>query len=316
MPLFRSIVGLLAVALLSSSCAAAGTSGAQQPTPSGAEQHTPGAEQRTSGAEAPDRAVTKLLVYVVENHSLDQMRRGLPRLVERADRYGYATGYHALTHPSLGNYLAIAGGSTFDVTDDHPPADHPVAGESVFGQAIAAGKKAGLYADGMPSNCATEDGGRYAVRHNPWAYFVDERAACAEHDVPLTGLADDVAAGRLPNAGMVIPDVCNDAHNCDLATADAWLDDSLGQVLDGPDWRSGHLAVVITADEDDHRQDNLVLTTVLHPGLQGREFRGALDHYSLTRLYDEVLGAPLLRNARSAASMADAFGLDVAGAAH
>jgi acid phosphatase len=289
----RSIVVLLVVALLSASCASIGSSRAQQ----------------------PDRTVTKLLVYVVENHSLDQMRSGLPHVVELGDRYGYATGYHALTHPSLPNYLAIAGGSTFDVADDHPPADHRLHGQSVFGQALAAGRTATLYADGMATACATENGDRYAVRHNPWAYFADERAACKEHDVPLDGLADDVAAGRLPAAGMVIPDVCNDAHDCDLSVADVWLHDSLGRVLDGPDWKSGHLAVVVTADEDDHHQDNRVLTTVLHPDLHGTTYDGALDHYSLTRLYDEVLGAPLLRNARSAPSMADAFGLQVAGAA-
>ncbi len=34
-----------------------------------------------------------------------------------------------------------------------------------------------------------------------------------------------------------------------------------------------------------------------------------LDHYSLARLYAEVVGATPLRRARSAASLAEAFGL-------
>ncbi|MFC6344185.1 hypothetical protein ACFP8W_19545, partial [Nocardioides hankookensis] len=137
----------------------------------------------TSPASQPTTAVTKLLVVVVENHSLAEMRREMPYTFRLARRYGYATHYRAITHPSLPNYLAIAGGSTFGVTDDSSPASHPVHGRSVFGQARALGRTAGVYADGMPGRCAREPGGgRYAVKHNPWAYFVDERRACLRHD--------------------------------------------------------------------------------------------------------------------------------------
>jgi hypothetical protein len=272
---------------------------------------TRGAAARARRARAAVR-VTKLLVFVVENHSLDQMRREMPFTVGLGRRYGYATGYHAVTHPSLPNYLAITGGSTFGVTDDDLPTAHPLRGRSVFGQALSLHRTATLYADGMPRSCATANGGRrYAVKHNPWAYFVGERRSCLKYDVALPRLRSDIALGRLPNAGMVIPDLCHDAHDCGLSVADAWLREQLGPVLHGPDWRSGHLAVVITADEDDRRQDNLVLTTVLSPRLAGVSYAGPLNHYSLTRMYDEVLGAPLLRHAASATSMARAFGLAV-----
>ena len=36
-----------------------------------------------------------------------------------------------------------------------------------------------------------------------------------------------------------------------------------------------------------------------------------LDHYSLTRLYDDTAGLPYLHRARTAASMSKAFGLPV-----
>src|SRR4051794_29609342 len=214
-----------------------------------------------SGSARPAAAVTKLLVFVVENHSLDQMRSGMPYSYGLARSYGYATEYRAVAHPSLPDYLAIIGGSTFGAGSDVPPSAHEVHGHSVFGQALAAGKTATVYAEGMGGTCATENGGdKYAVRHNAWAYFVDERMACDRHDVPLDRLAGDVAAGRLPNAGMVVPDLCHDAHDCDLGVADDWLRQQVGRVLAGPDWRSGHLAVVLTADEDDRHQGNMVLT--------------------------------------------------------
>lgn len=257
--------------------------------------------------------VTKLLVFVVENHSLDQMREAMPYTAALGKHYAVATRYQAVAHPSLPNYLAMTGGSTFGVTDDDPPSSHATNQPSVFGQALSLGKTAKLYAEGMPGNCATESSGQYAVKHNPWAYHLSERSACAQYDVPATELGKDVTYGRLPNAGMVIPDLCNDAHDCDLSVADQWLRTQIGTVMSGPDWRSGHLAVVVTADEDDDHQDNLVLTAVAHPSVHGAVVATPLTHYSLARLYSEVVGGTPLANAATAPSMATAFGLDVAG---
>jgi hypothetical protein len=292
--------------------------GTEHPTAERTTQRTPSSTHETSSRpqSAPSPAgkqpVTKLLVFVVENHSLDEMRAQMPEAFALAERYGYATQYRALTHPSLPNYLAIAGGSTFGVTDDDSPAGHVIHGPSVFGQAIEAGRTAKVYADGMPGTCSLgTSGDRYAVKHNPWAYFVDEHALCARYDVPLQGFAADAASGSLPNAGLVIPNLCHDAHDadCDLADADAWLRDQVAAVLAGPDFAAGRLAVVLTADEDDHSQDNLVLTTVLHPSQRGHVVSTPLTHYSLTRLYDQVLRVPLLGQAATAPDMAQAFGL-------
>jgi hypothetical protein len=254
--------------------------------------------------------VTKVLVVIVENHSLDQMRTGMPYIYGLATRYGYADQYRAITHPSLPNYLAIAGGSTFGVTDDENPVAHVIHGSSVFGQALAQGRTAAVYAEGMPLACSSRNGGdRYAVRHNPWTYFVDERDACVAHDVPLDRLAADAASGHLPNVGMVVPNLCNDAHDCSLATADSWMRTNLRAVLAGPDYRAGRLAVVITADEDDHSHGNVVLTAVLQPSLHGLVVHAPLTHYSLSRSLSEVTGAAPMAEAAKAPSLLAAFGL-------
>jgi acid phosphatase len=274
------------------------------------QSQTPSMSGSRSGSA--DQAVTKLLVFVVENHSLDQMRSQMPEAFSLAERYGYATQYRAVTHPSLPNYLAIAGGDTFGVSDDNFPVKHPIHGESVFGQALAAGKTAKVYAEGMPGSCAVETGGeRYAVKHNPWAYFVDERDLCERYDLPMDEFTQDAASGDLPNAGMVVPDLCHDAHDagCPLAGADDWVRDHVDAALEGPDFASGRLAIVLTADEDDHSQGNLVLTTVLHPSQDRHVVDTRLTHFSLTRLYEQVLGVPLLRRAATAPDMAQAFGL-------
>jgi len=85
----------------------------------------------------------------------------------------------------------------------------------------------------------------------------------------------------------------------------------IGGVLAGPDYASGRLLVVITADEDHRDQGNLVLTTLLNPQLHGVVVSSRLDHYSLSRLYSEVLGAQPLARARSAPSLVSAFHLRV-----
>ncbi|MFT4264139.1 MAG: alkaline phosphatase family protein [Nocardioides sp.] len=284
--------------------------GAPAPTTSPAAPQVPSASP-PGAPTAADRSQTveKLLVFVVENHSLDQMQSQMPYTRGLAEQYGYANNFVALTHPSLPNYLAIAGGSTFGVHDDGPPSAHSASGSSVFGAAIDAGKTARLYAEAMTTACQRESHGTYAVKHNPWAYFVDETAQCQRDDVPLDRLANDVNSGSLPTVGMVIPDMCNDAHDCPLSRADDWMKRYVGIVLTGPDWRSGRLAVVITADEDDWRHGNKILTVVVHPSLHHAVVTDRLDHYSLSQAYATLAGIQPLGRARSAAPLLSAFGL-------
>lgn len=287
--LTRTLLALLALM----ACAAAAPAHAQSPA--------------TAARAVPP--VTKLLVFVEENHSLDQMRAGMPYVASLAEQYGHATDYRAIRHPSLPNYLAIAGGSTYGVADDALPPAHRLAGRSVFGQALRNHRTAATYAESMPVRCGRSNHGAYAPKHNPWTYFARERTACAAHDRGMRAFTADTAAGRLPRVGMVVPNLDHDAHDGSLATADAWFKTQMAKVFAGPDWKSGRLAVVLTADEDNRSQGNAVLTVVIHPSQDHHVVTTRLTHYSLTRLYDEVAHLPYLRNAATAPSMATAFGL-------
>lgn len=305
-----------ALALGASGCATA-TPPAATSSPastSAAGTGTPGAPaSRPARSPAPPAGpdvVTKVLVFVEENHSISEMKSEMPYTFSLAKQFGYATHYTAIGHPSLPNYIAIAAGQTHAITNDDPPSANPVSGSSVFGQAASSGKSVAVYVEGMPANCSTSDGGAdYAVKHNPWAYFVGERGACRRFDVPAKRLDAAITNGTLPNVGMVIPNLCHDAHDCSLAVADTWFKASMTKIFQGPDWKSGHLAVVLTADEDDQSQANTVLTVLIHPSQKAHVVTTALTHYSLTRLYEEVAGVPFLYGAASAASMSTAFGL-------
>jgi hypothetical protein len=272
---------------------------------------TPVAVRTTKPAKA---RITKVLVIIEENHSLAEMKSGMPFLYGVATHYGYATDYRAITHPSLPNYLAIAGGSTMGVSDDENPSAHLLHGPSVFGQTLSKGGTAKLYAEALSSPCARVSNGAFAVRHTPWTYFVDERSACLTGTVavgtPAAGpLADDINAGALPTTGMLVPDLQHDAHDGTLGQADAWLKGWLPRLTAGPDFISGRLAIVVTADEDDYTRVNKVLTVVLAKGLKHKVVSTPLTHYSLTRFIDEVASARPLRDAANASLLGAAFGL-------
>jgi len=259
---------------------------------------------------------TKVLVIVEENHTATAALNGMPYLARLARTYGRTTKYHAITHPSLPNYLAIAGGSTFGVKNDSDPSSHHITGSSIFDQALASGRTATVYAEGMQAACALTSHHRYAVRHNPWTYFSDPgaRANCRAHDVPAGttasgALRSDIRAGTLPTVGMVIPDLCHDAHDCSLATADGWLGSWMAAIQKGPDWTSGRLAVIVTFDEDDRTGGNTVLTTVVAPHTHAIVSAGAYTHYSLTRYLSALIHQPPLRRAATATSLRPAFHL-------
>ena len=261
---------------------------------------------------------TKVLVVIEENHSYAQMSAEKPYLFGLSKSYGYATDWTAITHPSLPNYLAIAGGSTFGINDDRNPAAHDGQigqAPSVFDQALDAGKSAGTYAESMPSadTCHLDDypigAATDAVRHNPWAYFPASRSRCRSRDLSLAGFAAAAKGDALPNVSFLIPNLCDDAHSCPLAAADAFLQRTLPDVLASKDFTSGRLTVVVTADEDDRHSGNVVLTSVLSTHLSGKVVSTHLTHYSLTRYIAEVLGVTPLGDGRTAPDLKSAFGL-------
>ena len=268
-------------------------------------------------ADATPAAVppTKVLVFLVENHTLDEMRAQMPWTAALADRYGYATTYHAMTHPSLPNYLAIAGGSTFGVQTTPTRAATRSAARRCSG-ARSGRQHRPPVRRGDARHVRDHAGGGVRRKHNPWAYFVDERADCDRYDVPLDDLAPDARAGTLPGAGMVIADMCHIAHDCPLATADAWLKTEVAPVLAGPDFRQGRLVVVITADEDDHSGDNRVLTVVASTDMPAPPGRRHPAHPSLPEspLRRGAALRTAARGGRDAPSLADAFHLGLTGA--
>jgi acid phosphatase len=307
---WRRGAGALVLAISLGLTACTGAAANSAPTPGS------GHSQVAARTASPATGVDKVLVIVEENRSVQDAEAHMPFLMSQARSYGTATNFYAERHPSLPNYLVLAGGSTFGVADDGNPDEYPLEGPSLFGQLVAAGRTAKTYADAMPTNCARENHETYAARHNPWTYFDDsaERAACEQFDVPsgsptAGALVDDLTAGNLPTFALLVPDLCHDGHDCSAATTDEWLQSWLPMIEKGPDFRSNRLAIVVTWDEDDDHSGNRIPMIVIHPSLKKQQVTKRLDHYGLSASIARIGGITPLRDADKGTDVLAAFGL-------
>jgi acid phosphatase len=281
------------------------------PAPSSASPtETPFAAPQDSPTQAD--GIDKILVMVIENKSIHQMQANAPKIWALGQQYGYATDFKALTHPSLPNYIAMAAGSTFGIQDDKEPSGHKLTGPSVFGRTIAAGGTAAIMAEGMGEPCNLGESGEYVPRHVPWTYFVNERDLCQQNVTDAKDLDIAVAAGGLPNVGMLVPDQCHNAHDCSLGQADDWVASQVEEAMTGPDWKSGRLVIVVTADEDNRKAGNQILTVVIHPSQNHHVVTKPLTIYSLHRLMAKIGKAQPQNKGKTAPDMAKAFGLPLA----
>jgi phospholipase C len=229
---------------------------------------------------------------------------------------GRATNYSAVTHPSLPNYIALASGDPQGVTDDKPPAFHPLAADSIFSQVKAAGLSWRSYQESAPANCTLVTTGLYLPRHDPATYFTPIRSDCTNWDVPMGStiagnFLSDLNTNTLPSFSFVTPNACNDMHDCPVAVGDNWLRTWLPMIIASPGYKAGTTAIFVTWDEDDGNNGNQVPTLVISPSTTaGFQSATAYTHYSLLRTTEEMFGlTAFLGNAATATSMRAEFNL-------
>jgi phospholipase C len=252
-----------------------------------------------------------VIVIVMENHSYSAVAHSSTYLNGLARHCGLATNYTAITHPSLPNYIALTSGGTQGIHDDCTSCT--VAAKSIFEQVGPAGWRA--YAESMPRAGFTGGGsGDYAKKHNPAAYYTRIAGAYARNGVPLGGagagaLVGDLKRNKLRKYSFVTPNLCNDEHDCDVSTGDAWLRGWVPKIIQSAAYRKGGTALFITYDEGDG-SDQRVYTVVVSPYTKAGTVSGArFTHYSQLRTTENLLGLRCLGAACGAGSMARAFGL-------
>ncbi len=250
-------------------------------------------------ASARARAADHVVVVIMENHAYDQVR-GAPYTASLIAQSASFSQAHALTHPSQPNYLMLWAASNLGVTNNDCPAPGSPFGAENLGHACeAAGLTWKAYSENLPapgSPVCDADGGLYARRHEPWTQFGNLTHA---NEVPFSQLGPDIGAGSLPDLAFVVPNNCDNTHDCSIATGDAWLGAHLPAMVTAAGPRG---LVILTWDEDDGSAGNHILTVFAGPLVQSNLVSSQpITHYSVVRAICDVLGLLPFANALDAA---------------
>lgn len=282
---------LLGLSLLASAC---GTppSGAR-PSPS-ATPVTPS----PSATPSPTPVPAHVFVIVMENRSYQQAV-AQPYAAGLVTRYGLATNYHAVAHPSLPNYLALTSGSTWGIHDD---GYHRLPLTGLGSELSDAGIAWRAYVEGFTGDCFASPY-PYALKHNPFAYY---GGRCPPAVVPLTQLGSDLA-GATPQLAWLIPGLCHDGHDCASSVADRWLATIVPQITGSAAWQENG-TLYITWDESSGLTNQVALIVVA-PNLQSHTSSASLDHFALAATIADQLGVARPGQSGGAPSIAQAFGI-------
>jgi phosphatidylinositol-3-phosphatase len=248
------------------------------------------------GTATPPPPRPHVFVIVMENHTIQEALSGR-FTASLANQYGVAENYHAVGHPSVPNYLALTSGSTWGIEDD---GYHVLPRQDIGTELTRANVSWRAYMEGLTGAGCMDSPVPYDPGHNPFAFY---GGACPTNVVPLSALGGDLAANtRLFT--WITPDRCHDSHDCDVATADAWLHSQVDQITASEAWKSDGV-LFITWDEDDESADNRVLTLVVAPGLGHRTSSREYTHYSLLATVEDLLGVKRLGESAAASPMTD-----------
>ena len=265
-----------------------------------------------SGGGGPVPLMGHVIVVVEENTDYSSVigSSSMPYLNGLAQQYALATKYYAVTHPSIGNYFMMTVGKIITNDDSYSGV---VSDDNIIRRLIAAGKTWKSYAEDLPSVGYTGgDVGNYARKHNVIALLSDVVNSPTQRNnlVPFTQFATDLAAGNLPDYSFVAPNLCNDAHDCSLATADQWLQTNIDPLVKNAAFQRDGL-LVITFDEssgDNVNGGGHVATVIVSPKAKhGYEGVGVYEHQSLLRLTAQALGVTPPNAAATAPDMGEFF---------
>jgi acid phosphatase len=250
----------------------------------------------------------------MENHGYNQTwnTSSTPYTTSLATRWGRATRYYAIAHPSLPNYLDLYGGSNRGITNDcNPSSGCHIGARSLADNLDAAGRTWKGYFEAMPAPCYVTDSGYYEAHHNPLIYFDDirtNRARCIAHVVPFPALQGDLASpATTPDYALIVPDNCHNTHDCPISTGDKWLARNIPPVLNSPACTRERCLVVLTWDEDNGGEGNHVLTVFAGSAARTSTVSSVgYDHFDLLRTIEDVLGVRTqTANDASASAMRD-----------
>jgi hypothetical protein len=230
------------------------------------------------------------VVIVVEENKLYSLVVGnpdAPYINSLLSRAAVFTNYHALTHPSQLNYLAMFSGSFQGVTNNTaPPPGVPFSTPNLGSLLIGAGRSFAGYSESQPEvgylGPVFEN---YRRRHNPWSNFSN---VPPESNLPYTHFPTPDHFDTLPTVSFVIPNLLNDMHSDSIGRGDAWLRDNLDAYIQ---WADTHYSLfILTFDESNAADSNHILTIFIGPMVRPGFYALPVNHLHLLRTLEDMYG--------------------------
>jgi len=242
-----------------------------------------------------------VVVVVMENHSFNDIigaTAAAPYINALASQGANFTSSFAIEHPSEPNYLDLFSGSNQGVTDDSCP--HTFDTANLGSELIAANLTFAGYSEDLPTVATKCTSGLYARKHNPWVNF---RNVPAESNLPFTAFPTDFST--LPTLAFVVPNLCNDTHDCSITTGDTWLSVNIGAYAQ---WAKAHDSLlVLTWDEDDHSQSNQIPTLFVGALVIPGNYSESIDHFRVLATLETMYGLELTGSAADRSAVTDVW---------
>jgi hypothetical protein len=266
----------------------------------GAVAELPNAEQTASLTTLP--RPDHVVIAIMENTGYSTLvgNSEAPYINSLMNAGASFTNSHGVTHPSQPNYLALFSGGTQGVTGDTCPVRFT--GVANLGsQLLGAGLSYASFSEDLPSvgfgGCTSAN---YARKHAPW---VDFNNVPVGTQLPFSSFPSDYSS--LPAVSFVVPNLCNDMHDCSIATGDTWLKDHLDGYVQ---WAMTHNSLLIlTWDEDDFTAANQIATIFVGATVRPGNYSESITHYHVLSTVESMYGLARLGNAASANPISDVW---------
>jgi acid phosphatase len=265
-----------------------------------------------SGGPTPTLPVFSHVVTIIfENHEYNSIigSPSAPYFNSLARAHGLGTAYDGIMHPSLPNYMALTGGNTVFTTDC---AGCTTSAPSIVDQVEQSGRTWRAYLESMASPCLAADSGLYAQKHNPFVHYsglLHNRSRCESHVVPRTPLLTDLQNGDLAHYTWITPNMCNDMHDCSIATGDAWLAKYVPAILASPAWDKNSVLFIVFDEGTSATGGGGRIPFIVVSGRTpaGTTVSAPYNHYNLLATIEQSWGLPRLGRAAGAAVMKEFF---------
>ncbi len=246
----------------------------------------------TAGASGVLPRPDHIVIVMMENKDQDDViaSSNAPYLNSLASQGANIRESYGVTHPSQPNYIALFSGSTQGVTNDDCPQN--LSAPNFGSELMSAGYSFAGYAEDMPGEGSTVcDSGVYARKHNPWVDFNNIPSSSNR-----TWLEFPTDYNQLPTVSMVVPNLCQDMHDCSVKTGDNWMSTRMNSYAQ---WAVQHNSLLIVQWDENHdgSDGNRIPTIIFGAHVVPGVYANWIDHYSILRTIEDMYGLPVLGEA-------------------